>query len=305
VVVVTGHDEQQALARNDLATAALVAAERAGELDGHVGVGALLPSVVQQQAVDAAVRADATLWPRLREALVQGGFVATAFAPFADGLAAPPPPPLVPADLQGTPLQTLVRPFRADGEHGVAWLNFLHGLRDEPALRRRVEAIDGAQLLDIEGALTGALADYRTRMQELLLLGLVAVVLLVALRHRAVRPTLIACLPALVAALATMSLLALFGVSMNLLSLVALLMVVSMGVDYGIFLTADEADPAGRQATQFSILLASLTTVLGFGLLALSQQPALFRIGATSGVGILFCLLLALSVAAVAAPRRP
>jgi predicted exporter len=82
-------------------------------------------------------------------------------------------------------------------------------------------------------------------------------------------------------------------------------MVVSMGVDYGIFLTADEADPAGRQATQFSILLASLTTVLGFGLLALSQQPALFRIGATSGVGILFCLLLALSVAAVAAPRRP
>ncbi|MBL8730046.1 MAG: MMPL family transporter [Planctomycetes bacterium] len=305
VVVVTGHDEQEALARNDLATAALVAAEHAGELESHVGVGALLPSVARQQAVDAAVRADATLWPRLREALTAAGFVATAFTPFADDLAAPPPRPLVPADLKGTPLQTLVRPFRADGEHGVAYLNFLHGLRDEPALRERVEAIDGAQLLDIEGALTGALADYRTRMQELLLLGLVAVVLLVAVRHRAVRPTLIACLPALVAALATMSLLALCGVSMNLLSLVALLMVVSMGVDYGIFLTAGEVDPAGRMATQFSILLASLTTVLGFGLLSLSQQPALFRIGATSGVGILCCLLLALSVAAVAAPRRP
>ncbi len=305
VVVATGHDEQEALARNDRVTELLVAAERDGELEGHAGVGTLLPSVARQQAVDAAVRADATLWPRLRDALTTAGFVATAFQPFADDLAAPPPPPLVPADLRDTPLQTLVRPFRADGPHGVAYLNFLHGLHDESALRQRLEAVGGVQLLDIEGALTSALADYRLRMQELLLLGLIAVVVLVAGRYRRLRPTVIACAPALLAAAATMAVLALCGVSMNLLSLVALLMVVSMGVDYGIFLAADDGDPAGRMATRFSILLASLTTVLGFGLLSLSEQPALFRIGATSGIGILFCLLLALSVAAVTAPRRP
>jgi predicted exporter len=305
VVVATGRDEQEALRRNDLAAAALVAAERAGELEGHAGAGTLLPSAARQLAVDAAVRADATLWPRLRDALARAGFVADAFAPFAEALATPPPPALLPADLRGTPLQTLVRPFRADGAHGTAWLNFLHGLRDEGALQQRLQAIDGVQLLDIEGALTNALADYRERMQELLLLGLLAVVLLVTLRHRAVRPTLIACVPALLAAAATMAVLGLCGISMNLLSLVALLMVVSMGVDYGIFLAAGEAEPTARAATRFSILLASLTTSLGFGLLSLSDQPALFRIGVTSGIGILMCLLLALSVSAVAAPRRP
>lgn len=305
VVVAIGHDEQQALERNDAADRALVAAEQAGELTGHAGAATLLPSRARQRAIDAVARGDATLWPRLREALAQAGFVATSFAPFAEALATTAPAPLVPADLHGTPLQVLVRPFRADGEHGVAWLNFVHGLRDETALRQRLESLDGVLLLDIEGALTGALADYRQRMQELLLLGLLAVVLLVALRHRAVRPTAVACVPALLAAAATMAVLGLCGISMNLLSLVALLMVVSMGVDYGIFLAADEGQPAARAATRFSILLASLTTVLGFGLLSLSDQPALFRIGATSGIGILSCLLLALSVGAVATPRRP
>jgi predicted exporter len=304
VVVVTGEDEEAALARNDEVAAVLDAAAAAGELDGHAGVGMLLPSAARQREVDAAVRADPTLWPRLHAELTAAGFVATAFAPFADDLAAPPPPPLVPADLRDTPLQSLVRPFRAEGPHGIAYLSFLRGLRDEGALRQRLQAIDGALLLDIEDALGGALADYRTRMQELLLLGLGAVVLVVAARHRRWRATLTACVPALLGAAATLAVLGLGGVDLNLLALVALLMVVSMGVDYGIFLVDGAESAAARAATRSSIVLASLTTALGFGLLALSEQPALFRIGATSGIGILWCMVLALSVGAALAPRR-
>ena len=52
-------------------------------------------------------------------------------------------------------------------------------------------------------------------------------------------------------------------------------------------------------------ILAPLVVWLGFGLLALSRQPALFCIGLTSGVGILMCLVLALATGAlVGRPRN-
>lgn len=297
VVVAVGRDDEQALAANDRIAEALVAAEAAGELSGFRNVAALLPSAARQRAVDTALRSDATLWPRLREELVAADFVADAFQPFVLALAAPPPPPLVTADLLATPLAALVRPFRLPGTDGTAMLSFVRGIRDEPALRARLAAIDGAQLLDVERVLTEALGSYRTRMQELLLLGLVAVIALVWLQHRRLRPTLLACGPALLAAACTVAILGLLGVPLDLLSLVALLMVVSMGVDYGIFLAADEGPGHSANAidaTHLAIVLASLTTVFGFGLLALSAQPALFRIGLSSGIGILVCLVLAL-----------
>lgn len=303
VVVAAGADEQEALARNERVLATLRAAKAAGEIGDFGSAAPLVPSRATQVAVADAVRTDATLWPRLQRALADQGFVVDAFAPFADHLAQPAPEPTTPASLAGTPLQPLIRPFRADGPEGHVWLSFVHELRDEPALRARLAGIDGARVLDIEGALTGALSRYRGSMQDLLTLGVLAVVVLVWLRHRRLRPTLVACLPPLLAAAGTVGALALAGVPMNLMTLMALLMIVSMGDDYGIFLV-DDADEASRDATHLSVLSSSLTTMLGFGLLALSVQPALFSIGIVSSIGILFCVVLALSTGALFAYPR-
>jgi predicted exporter len=305
VVVATGADEQAALTANDRVAEALAEAASKGEIAGYGSISAMLPSAYRQLAVDAIVRGDATLWPRLRETLTAAGFVADAFQPFAEALARPAPPPVVASDLLATPLASLVRPFRLEVPEGAILLNFVRGLRDEPALRARLAGISGAQLLDIEGALTQALAAYRASMTTLLAFGLLAVVLLVIARHRAVRPVVISCLPALLGAAGTVAVLALAGVALNLLSLVALLMIVSMGVDYGIFLAEDETQPGAHDVTYLSVSLAAVTTVLGFGLLALSEQPALFSIGLTSAVGILMCLVLALATGALARPGRP
>jgi predicted exporter len=133
-------------------------------------------------------------------------------------------------------------------------------------------------------------------MLSLLLLGLAAVVGLVALRHRALRPTLVACAPALLAALGTVGLLALFGVELNMLSLVALLMIVSMGDDFGIFLAEAGGDRAALDATHLSVLVAGLTTIVSFGLLALSDYPALHAIGLTSVIGAALTMLFAVAL---------
>lgn len=308
VLVTEGKDEQEALHRYRAVATALDAAKAAGRIDDYGSAAALLPSAADQIEVDRCLRSDTTLWPRLREALLAAGFKSDAFAPFVDDLAKPAPAPLVPGDLDGTPLATMVRPFRLAGPDGVAWLTFVHDVRDDSVLQPWLGGAgtapgDGTVLIDIEGTLGRALAEYRTSMVELLLLGVFAVIALVAAKNRRVWPTLLATAPPLLAAAGTVGLLALCGVPLNLMSLMALLMVVSMGDDYGIFLV-DDVEPDARDATYLSVLSSAASTVFGFGLLALSEQPALRSIGLVSTIGIVLSVVLALATGALFVPAH-
>ena len=163
-----------------------------------------------------------------------------------------------------------------------------------------LEPVERGRVIDIASELGSAYGAYRQRLLQLWLVGLGAVLGLVALRHRALRPTLIAYAPAVLAAAGTAATLTLLGLELNMLSLVALLMVVSMGVDYGVFLAEHRDDPAQRDATMLAVAVAGCTTILGFGLLSLSSQPPLLHIGLTSAIGVLLCLLLAPTVCALA-----
>ncbi|MFO1076619.1 MAG: hypothetical protein U1E73_02715 [Planctomycetota bacterium] len=303
LVVAVGADEEQALQANDRVEQALAVAERTGALAGHRGIAPMLPSAARQTAVAAAVRGTPELWPHLVDALRAEGFKPAAFEPFHAALATAPPPPLTYADLAATSLVSMVRPFRIALDDGVAFATFVHGVHDEAAVRAALAAIPGAAMIDVEGTLSAAYGAYRERMLELCLLGLGAVGFLVWLRHRRVVPTAIAFVPAALAAAGTAGLLALCGVDLNMLSLVALLMVVSMGVDYGVFLAETMADAEALAATYLAVFVAGVTTMLGFGLLAISEQPALRGIGLTSGIGVLLCLVLAPTLCAFVARR--
>ncbi len=293
MVVAVGADAEAALAVNERIADVLAEAQRAGELGGSRQIAELLPSAARQRAVDAAVRSDATLWPRVRDALVAEGFVPEAFEPFRDALAGSAPEPLNAADLQASPLAALVRPFFVTLDGGTGVLSFLQDLHDAPALERRLAVVPGARLVNMGATFARAYGAYRSRMLELLLVGVLAVIALVALRHRAVRPTVSACLPGLLAAFGTVGAFGLLGIELNVLTLVALLMIVSMGDDYGVFLAEAGARPAELEATHLGVFFAGATTILGFGLLAFSDNPALFSIGATTAIGVSLCLLLA------------
>jgi predicted exporter len=300
LVVATGADDEAALRANEQVQAALAPLVAQGALGGVQSAATLLKSAETQSAVDGAIRGDETLWPRLREALTANGFVPDAFEPWRDALAAPAPPPLRYEELAAGPLAQMIAPFRFTWSGGVGFVTLLHDLHDEDALRDALAPLAGARLIDIASELGGAYGAYRERLLQLWLVGLGAVLVLVLLRHRALRPTLIAYTPAVLAAAGTAAALTLLGLELNMLSLVALLMVVSMGVDYGVFLAEHRNDPAHRGATLLAVAVAGTTTILGFGLLSLSSQPPLLHIGLTSSVGVLLCLLLAPTVCALA-----
>jgi predicted exporter len=299
LVVATGADEEQALQANDQILRVLSQLRDDGGVTGFRSLAPMLPSKKSQREVDSTIRNDSELWPRLERALAAEQFVSAAFQPWRELVKKPAPSPLTFAELAASPLSAMVQPFRFTWSGGVGFVSFLHELTDEPALRLSLATIPGADLIDIAGALSGAYGNYRERLLQLWLIGLGAVLMIVALRHRAVRPTLIAYLPAILGATGTASILTLCGLQLNMLSLVALLMVVSMGVDYGVFLAEHRRDPTARDATLLAVVLAGASTILGFGLLALSSQPPLYHIGLTSAVGVLLCLLLAPTVCAL------
>jgi predicted exporter len=296
--------EAAALDRNDAVADRLAAARDAGELEEFRSLRTLVRGPAAQRGSLAALQ-DPSLPARLDAAFVAEGFRAGAFAGFFADLARA-PGPLRPADLEGTPLAELARSFRVElaGEAPtVAVLSFVRGVRDGAAVQARLAGIEGAYYFDQQATMAAAYGRYRERTLQLVLAGLGLVLALVWLRYRRLARALAAFGPAVLAAAATLGGLALAGVSVGLLHVVALLLVLSMGVDYGVFLAESEAeDPRRFAATLLSVLVACLSTVLAFGLLAMSASPALRAIGLTVGLGVL--LSLALAPAALLLARR-
>lgn len=304
-VVARGADEGSALEANERAARALEQAQTEGALEGFHGIHRLLPSPATQRASQAALLGDATLRARFEAAFAAEGFVPEAFSPFFAYLEEPMPEPLEYAALLDSPLAFMVRSLRLELPDGVAFLTYLNGVRDEGALAQHLAGVEGVTFLR-QGELFGrAASTYRAHTLELLALGLLAVLILVVIQQRSLRGALAALAPALVAALTTLGALSLAGRGVDLVTLTTLLIVVCMGVDYGLFLVhAERMDEAHRDASLLAIVLAAVSTLLGFSLLALSAHPVLSSIGLTASVGIFACLVLAPSAIALVGPGR-
>lgn len=95
-------------------------------------------------------------------------------------------------------------------------------------------------------------------------------------------------IPVMTAALAALCWLSVTGANFNLFSVLALILVAGVGIDYGIFLREDK-QPSGR--TLMAIFVSALTTMLAFGLLALSDTNAIHSFGVVIllGISVVLC----------------
>ncbi|HEY2735547.1 MAG TPA: hypothetical protein VGI70_16235, partial [Polyangiales bacterium] len=293
LVIATGADEEAALRVDDRVHAALDRAVGAGEVAGYRGIAELLPSAAAQTSVDAAFRTRLGDGTPLLHIFEANGFRPSAFEPFIAALRAPAPPPLRFRDLANSPLAAMVRPFRVPLRAGVGFITFLREVEKPAALTARLSSLHGAHFIDQQGQFRRAHAAYQQRTLELVIAGALGVLLLLALRYRDLRKTLAAFVPSLLAAAVTVASLALLGRKLDLVALAALLMIVSMGVDYGVFLVDASETEEEPTTALLSIFFAATTTVLGFGLLALSEHPMLSMIGITTFIGMTVCTLLA------------
>jgi predicted exporter len=174
-----------------------------------------------------------------------------------------------------------------------AAVTYLRGIESPQILREALEGLKDVYYIDQQEIMGGVYGAYRRSTVQAIIIGSGLVLLILQIRYRNIRRGLLAFLPPGMGALATLGLFGLLGVSVSVVSAISLIVVLGMGVDYGIFAvdTADRRDTSGT--TLSSLLISCLTSVFVFGLLGLASQPVLRSIGLTTGVGVLMAFAFA------------
>jgi predicted RND superfamily exporter protein len=130
--------------------------------------------------------------------------------------------------------------------------------------------------------------------------GALVVLLLIWLEFRALVPTLLALVPTVLGLVWGLGALGWSGVVLDLFSVFAVLMFLGIGVDYGIHLVHPTLRARGATATRSitivgpAMLLAGITTLVGFGTLIRSEYVPLYSLGMASVATIGMSLLAAL-----------
>jgi predicted exporter len=143
-------------------------------------------------------------------------------------------------------------------------------------------------------------AGYLHEAVRLSLWGLGAIVLLLALALRHAMSIARVIAPLVLAVLLVSAALIAAGVQLTILHLIGLLLIVAVGSNYALFFDRRRTDDAADlPLTLASLLVANACTVIGFGVLGLSNLPVLSALGTTVAPGT----LLALWFSAWLAPR--
>jgi predicted exporter len=319
LVVVQGASLQATLEATEAVAHTLDALQERGVIGGYDSVTRWLPSLAVQRARQAALPDAAALGAALAQATKDGPLSAQRLAPFvADVQAARTLPPIELPALRAAGLATIVDALllqRADGS--VASLLPLQPLQGgvEPTLnsgevQQALASRSDVLVLDIGPELRRLYSHYLEEAQGQALLGAFGVIVLMAFSLRSWRRLLAVCQPLLLAVLLTMAGLSLAGVQLGILHLVGLLLVVAVGSNYALFFDMLQQQrtalpPAENSEMLASLLLANLTTVTSFGLIALSNIPALSAIGVVVAPGALLALLLAAAFVRVKVRAAP
>lgn len=278
--LVRAADAASLLQREAALTQRLDALAKSGVIRGHRAISDWLPTPAQQQA-DAALSAkvETDVLARLAEQIEQ---------PLQRRDFASQPLTLEAwlASAASVPLRHLWLGAVGNEVASVVMIDGLAGPHALSDLRAATAGLEGVRWVDRTAEYSTLLGHYRSLMSALLLVGVALVALTLAARYR--RAFWRASVPTLLAAIFTLALLGWFGVPLQLFNVLALLLLVGMGIDYGIFLLEHRGDASAWLA----VCVGAASTWLSFGLLALSATPALRAFGLTLllGIGLVWLL---------------
>jgi predicted exporter len=274
--VVYGQSAQQTLQRLEAFTPALDRAKTDGMLSGYRAIP--LNSLARQQQ-------DLTLLQRAAPAVSQALNLA-GIATINPDLK---PMPVTVENWLASPASEgwrLLWLTLADGESGV--LVPVAGVKNSAALQALSEQHIGVAWVDRKNTFDELFALYRHLLTGLLLVAL-AVIACGAMIRLGWRKGAISLLPSVLSLGCGLAALALSGHTVNLFSLLALVLVLGIGINYTLFFS----NPRGTPLTSLlAITLAMMTTLLTLGMLVFSATQAISSFGIVLVSGIFAAFLL-------------
>jgi predicted exporter len=275
-LVVYGSDTEQMLQRLELLQPKLQQAKRKGILTDYRLLP--LPSHQRQQADIALLQRIA---PQVITQLQQAGVTVKVPDLQADWVT--PQQWLGSVVSEGWRLLWLTLP---DGRSAA--LVPVSGVTDSIAMQQLAQQVPGTGWIDRKTEFSDLFGQYRVYLSYLLMLSVAAIAVIYLWRF-GWQQGLRCMVPTLLSLGSGIAVLALSGHSLNLFSLLALVLVLGIGINYTLFFT----NPRGTPTTSmFAIFIAVFTTQLTFGMLVLSHTQAIssFGIVLSSGIAVAFLL---------------
>jgi predicted exporter len=172
---------------------------------------------------------------------------------------------------------------------GTALIVTLNGDDGSLALPTVATGLPGVTLVDKASSVSALFAEYR-HLAAVWLPAAIAIVLAVLVGRYGLRQGVVVLVPTLLAMTAALAAYGYAGVPLTLFSMMGLVLVLGVGVNYAIFLV----EAGDRAPAPFAgVLLSAATTILSFGLLSLSSMPALRQFGLVLLIGVSLSVLLA------------
>lgn len=275
--LVTGPNREAVLQTEEALITRLDAAQRNGALAQFYAVAQAVPSESRQ---------------RENRSLIRERLLTPFLASYYDRIGIDHRPPereqdgafLTPAAIApGSPLSFFRNLMIENGASGASHLVLLDGIVRIDEISQLGAGLAGVRLVDPTGDFSRLFGEYRQR--AILLLALSAALMMPILFWRyGLRGGLRVLLPSATALVLTPPLVALGGAPFTFFNAIALLLVLAISIDYAIF--CKESEAGRRSATMLGIWLATLTTILSFGLLAFSSVYGVHAFGMTLAVGI-------------------
>ncbi|TNF35212.1 MAG: hypothetical protein EP312_04240 [Gammaproteobacteria bacterium] len=280
-LLVEGESEATVLQRNDAASDWLRQQQQAGHISGFDSLSRQLPSPARQQQA-AAWLASLPQDPAALAYAAQIGLDPATLAVYTQ-----PASPLTVSDWLANDVSLPWRKlWLGETARGFATMIPVRGSTAAPINEALPE---GTRWIDPVADMSGLLETYRERASGVVMAAFALIALLLVLRYRP-RRALAAMAPALLAATCALAVAGWLDEPVTVFHLLALLLVLGFGLDYSLFLLENREHP---QSTMLAILCSGLTTLLSFGLLALSSTPAIHAFGIIVLTGIATTLLFA------------
>ena len=275
--VIYGQNAQQTLTRLEAFTPVLEKAKAQGLLKGYRTVPL---NSLARQTQDRVLLTEAA--PTVIRALKAAGI--TTVNPDLNAM------PVTVADWLASPASEgwrLLWLTLQNGESGV--LVPVDGVKDSAALNALSQGTPGVAWVDRKSTFDAMFALYRHILTGLLLVAL-AVIACGAIARLGWRKGAISLVPSVLSLSCGLAVLALSGHAVNLFSLLALVLVLGIGINYTLFFS----NPRGTPLTSMlAITLAMMTTLLTLGMLVFSATQAISSFGIVLVSGIFTAWLLA------------
>ncbi|MGI9418579.1 MAG: MMPL family transporter [Geminicoccaceae bacterium] len=286
----SGDDAEAMLRTSEALQPRLIQLREEGAIGSFDAVHRYIPSEATQTARRSALPDAERLAADLALAAGEARLDPDLFTPFLDAVSSSRDlPPITPKDdpsiFQGTPLWPKLVNLMV--EQDDRWYGFvpLSAVQDLEALQATADELDEVAFVDLKTVSATSITSFRNAALVRLLVGMIVIMALLYIVRRDMMITL-RIVFAMISALAmTAGVMLLLGEKFSLFHILASLVVIGVGLDYGLFFSWKADDLEDRRRALHGIAICAVSTTIVFALLAMSSISVLRVIGLTVALG--------------------